>query len=100
VRYNYVGGWKYGDNENGCYTSGATNAFLGGQCRISDWPTYDLGLTYKGIRNLRVGVLVRNILDTPAPYDPFSAYLQTGFNTNMANPYGRYWQFTINYKFK
>jgi iron complex outermembrane receptor protein len=100
ARYNYVGGWKYGDNENGCYTSGATNAFLGGQCRISDWPTYDLGLTYKGIRNLRVGVLVRNILDTPAPYDPFSAYLQTGFNTNMANPYGRYWQFTINYKFK
>ena len=102
VRYNYVAGWKYGDNENGCYiaTGGATNAFLGGTCRISDWGTWDLGFAYKGIRNLRLGVLVRNVRDTPAPYDPTSTYLQTGFNTNMHNPYGRYWQFSINYKFK
>ena len=102
VRYNYVAGWKYGDNENGCYiaTGGATNAFLGGTCRISDWGTWDLGFAYKGIRNLRLGVLVRNVRDTAAPYDPTSSYLQTGFNTNMHNPYGRYWQFSINYKFK
>jgi iron complex outermembrane receptor protein len=102
VRYNYVSGWKYGDNENGCYisTTGATNAFLGGTCKISDWGTWDLGFAYKGIRNLRLGVLVRNVRDTPAPYDPTSTYLQTGFNTNMHNPYGRYWQFSINYKFK
>jgi iron complex outermembrane receptor protein len=100
VRYNYVGHWKYGDNENGCYTSGATAAFLGGQCLIADWGTWDLGFAYKGIRNLRIGVLVRNVRDTPAPYDPFSSYLQTGFNTNMHNPYGRYFQFSINYKFR
>jgi hypothetical protein len=59
-----------------------------------------VGLVYKGIRNLRVGVLVRNIRDTAAPYDPQSISLQTGFNTNLYNPYGRYYQFSINYTFK
>jgi iron complex outermembrane receptor protein len=102
VRYNYVGHWLYGDNENGCYisTTGATNRFLGGTCTIADWPTYDVGLTYKGIRNLRVSVLVRNVRDTPAPYDPQSVSLQTGFNTNLYNPYGRYFVFSVNYTFK
>jgi iron complex outermembrane receptor protein len=100
VRYNYVGRWLYGDNENGCYlATGATTRYLGG-CFISEWPTWDLGLQYKGIRNLTLGVLVRNVRDTAAPYDPTSTYLQTGFNTNMHNPYGRYWQFTVNYKFR
>jgi iron complex outermembrane receptor protein len=100
ARYNYIGHWKYGDNTNGCYVSGATAAYIGGQCKIDDWGTYDLGLTYKGIKNLRVGVLVRNIFDRSAPYDPQSLSLQTGFNTNLYNPYGRYYQFSINYKFK
>ena len=100
ARYNYIGHWKYGDNTNGCYVAGATAAYLGGQCLIDDWPTYDLGLTYKGIKNLRVGVLVRNIFDNSAPYDPQSLSLQTGFNTNLYNPYGRYYQFSISYSFK
>jgi hypothetical protein len=43
---------------------------------------------------------VRNIRDTAAPYDPQSISLQTGFNTNLYNPYGRYYQFSINYTFK
>ena len=100
LRYNYVGSWKYGEPDV-CYAGAATNAAaLGGECKVHDWGTYDLGVAYKGIRNLRLAVLVRNVKDTPAPYDPFSSYLQTGFNTNMHNPYGRYWQFSINYKFK
>ena len=100
VRYNYIGHWMYGDNTNGCYVGGATAAFLGGTCQIADWPTYDVGLTYKGIRNLRIGVLVRNIRNTPAPYDPDTLYTQLGFNGNLYNPYGRYFQFSINYKFR
>jgi len=114
VRYNYVGHWVYGDNNTPsnpafaraaggqCYVSiaGATNQFLGGDCKIADWPTYDVGLTYKGIRNLKLSVLVRNIRDTPAPYDPQSLSLQTGFNTNLYNPYGRYFVFSVTYTFK
>jgi iron complex outermembrane receptor protein len=90
----------YGDPVNGCYvsTTGATFRFLGSECFVKEWPTWDVGLAYKGIRNLTLGVLVRNVRDTPAPYDP--NVLQTGFNTNMHNPYGRFFQFTINYKFR
>ena len=100
ARYNYVGHWKYGDNTSGCYVTGANAAYLGGQCLVDDFPTYDVGLTYKGIKNLRVGVLVRNIFNNNAPYEPDTTYTQTGFNTNLYNPYARYYQFSINYKFK
>ena len=100
LRYNYTGHWKYGDNDSGCYVSGANAAYLGGNCLINDWPTYDVGLTYKGIKNLRIGVLVRNVLNTAAPYDPDTTYTSLGFNPTLYNPYGRYYQFTINYKFK
>jgi iron complex outermembrane receptor protein len=100
LRYNYTGHWKYGDNESGCYVSGANAAYLGGNCLVNDWPTYDVGLTYKGIKNLRIGMLVRNVLNTAAPYDPDTTYTSLGFNPTLYNPYGRYYQFTINYKFK
>jgi iron complex outermembrane receptor protein len=95
LRYNYTGHWKYGDNESGCYVSGANAAYLGGSCLINDWPTYDVGLTYKGIKNLSIGVLVRNVLNTAAPYGPDTTYTSLGFNPTLYNPYGRYYQFTI-----
>ncbi|HUQ29125.1 MAG TPA: TonB-dependent receptor [Usitatibacter sp.] len=99
VRYNYVGRWNYGDPESGCYlaTTGATFQYLG-ECYVKEWGTYDLGVSYKGIRNLEFGVLVRNVKDTPAPYDPNQPTL--GFNPTHHNPYGRYWQFSLSYKFK
>jgi iron complex outermembrane receptor protein len=105
ARYNYTGRWKYGDNDNGCYSptaaaSSLTRAFLGGDCFIPEWATYDLGASYKGIRNLTVSLLVRNVLDTAAPYEPQTSYTALGFNPNLYNPYGRYLQVGLSYKFK
>lgn len=99
LRYNYTGNWFYGDPDVGCYLSatGATLRFLG-ECYVKEWWTYDVGLSYKGIRNLTISALVRNIKDSPAPYDP--DFTTSGFNPTYHNPYGRYWQFSISYKFK
>jgi iron complex outermembrane receptor protein len=105
ARYNYVGRWKYGDNDFGCYNptraaASPTRAFLGGDCYIPEWATYDLGASYKGIRNLTLSLLVRNVLDTAAPYEPNTSYTSLGFNPNLYNPYGRYLQVGLSYKFK
>jgi iron complex outermembrane receptor protein len=108
ARYNYTGRWYYGDPtgstpggaDNGnCYLSstGATLRFLG-ECYVKAWETYDLGVSWKGIRNLTISGLVRNVRDTPAPYDPNQTTL--GFNPRFHNPYGRYFQVGFNYKFK
>ena len=105
-RYNYVGKWYYGDpvttggaDGGTCYLSAtsATRAYLG-ECFVSAWETYDLGVAYKGIRNLTVGFQVLNVFDKAAPYDPNQTTL--GFNPTFHNPYGRYFQASISYKFK
>jgi iron complex outermembrane receptor protein len=104
-RYNYIGRWKYGDNDFGCYNpvraaNSPTLAFLGGECYIPEWPTWDFGISYKGIRNLTIAALVRNVRDKAAPYEPQTAYTTLGFNPNLYNPYGRYVQVGLTYKFK
>ncbi len=106
-RWNYTGQWYYGDPtvtggggaDGKCYLvpTSATLAALG-ECYVHAWETYDLGVAYKGIRNLKVGVLVRNIFNRAAPYDPNQTTL--GFNPTFANPYGRYMQASVTYTFK
>ncbi len=54
------------------------NTYLG-ICRIAAYTTVDLGLTYTGIKNLRVGLVVRNIGDALPPIDPQSRPLNFGF---------------------
>ena len=105
-RYNYVGRWYYGDpvttggaDGGTCYLSptSATRAYLG-ECYVSSWETYDLGVAFKGLRNLTLGFQIRNVMDKAAPYDPNQTTL--GFNPIFHNPYGRYFQATVSYKFK
>lgn len=102
ARYNYISRWMYGDNDNGCYISATSATFrlLGSQCYVSEWATGDLGVTYKGIRNLTLSLLVRNVTDRAAPYDPNTANTTLGFTPSLYNPYGRYWQAGLSYKFK
>jgi iron complex outermembrane recepter protein len=101
ARYNYIGRYMYGDNDNGCYLSptGATFRYLG-ECYVKAWETYDVGVTWKGIKNLTLSALVRNLKDSPAPYDPYSSSLTRGFGAALYNPYGRYFQVGLSYKFK
>ena len=113
-RYNYTGGWDFGEptqlvngvTESGpvqCYLA-STNAWVvfNNGCRVSSWDYFDLGVTWSGIKNLKIGALVRNVTDKAAPYDPNQDTEggALGFNPTFHNPYGRYLQLSVTYKFK
>jgi iron complex outermembrane receptor protein len=113
-RYNYTGGWDFGEPTQliggvtstgpfGCYL-GSANAWVvfNNGCRVSSWDTFDLGVTWSGIKNLKIGALVRNVTDKAAPYDPNNDTEggALGFNPTFHNPYGRYLQLSLTYKFR
>lgn len=100
VRWNYVGGWEYGDPVNGCFLAptSATLAFLG-QCKVRPWSTIDIGGSYRGFKNTTISLVVRNIENRLAPYDPNQA-TGLGFNPSFHNPYGGYASATVTYRFR
>jgi iron complex outermembrane recepter protein len=70
-------------------------------CSMSSWTTFDVGYTYRGFKNLTLGINIQNFLDEKAPYDPIGATgFQLGHNAGMHNPYGRYFTVSASYKFK
>ena len=107
-RYNYTGGWDYGDpsNRNGnnlaqptCYLSSAslTLAYLG-RCQVKAWTTLDIGGSYTGLKNWVFSGVLRNIENKRAPYDPNQTTL--GFNPSFHNPLGEALTLTATYRFK
>jgi iron complex outermembrane recepter protein len=101
ARYTYTGGWDYGDPTvaNGCYltATSATLAYLG-QCKVKPLTTVDVGVTYNGIKDATIALVVRNIENKKAPYDPNQTTL--GFNPTYHNPLGANAQLTVGYKFR
>jgi iron complex outermembrane recepter protein len=101
ARFNYTGGWDYGDPTvaNGCYLAptSPTLAYLG-RCQVDSLNTIDVGLTYRGVKNLGLSLLVRNIENRKAPYDPNQTTL--GFNPTFHNPLGSNVTLTATYRFK
>lgn len=103
VRLNYVSGWFNGaggspENGGGCFFP--PSLIHDATCRVSSWTTFDAGLSYSGIRNLKLGFVVRNIFGTDAPFD--SNYAQTtqlGYNPVFHNALGRYFTVNASYKF-
>ena len=110
TRYNYTAGWDYGEPTQlvgGVTSTGPFQCYLGatsltlaflGRCHVEAFETWDVGASWTGIKNLKVGVLVRNVTNKAAPYDPNQPTL--GFNPTFANPYGRYMQLSVSYKFR
>ncbi|GAB3248403.1 TonB-dependent receptor plug domain-containing protein [Chitinimonas naiadis] len=99
ARLNYTGGWFYGDSGE-CALNNAAGTLLGdnwGACRVGSWTTVDLGVVYKGVKNLTLSAVMRNVANRKAPYDPDNTAL--GYNPGFHNPYGRYLNVGANYKF-
>jgi iron complex outermembrane recepter protein len=100
ARYNYVGGWDYGDPTvaNGCYLTptSATLAFLG-QCKVQPWKTVDIGGSISPVKQLTVSLVVRNVENKRAPYDPNQTTL--GFNPTYHNPQGANATLSATYRF-
>ena len=107
-RYNYTGGWDYGDPSNNnrnnlaqptCYLSSAslTLAYLG-RCQVKAWTTLDIGGSYTGLKNWVFSGVLRNIENKRAPYDPNQTTL--GFNPSFHNPLGEALTLSATYRFK
>ncbi len=101
ARVNHVGGWLYGDPTvtNQCYLSSTslTLAFLG-RCQVAAWRTVDIGGDYRAIKNWNFSLVVRNVENKKAPYDPNQTTL--GFNPTYHNPLGTNASFSVTYNFK
>lgn len=66
-------------------------------CGIKEWVTVGLGYTYSGFKNWTLSGNIQNLFDNKAPYDPTTT--TAGFNENLHNPYGRYFNVSARYKF-
>jgi len=66
-------------------------------CSIKEWVTVGLGYSYSGFKHWVLTANVQNLFDAKAPYDPNAT--TTGFNEDLHNPYGRYFNFSARYTF-
>jgi iron complex outermembrane receptor protein len=102
-RVNYVHGWYNGGNTadpvNGGCAFSATQ-LTSADCRVKPWTTVDMGVVYTGVRNLTLGLTVRNVTDKEAPYDASASLTtQVGYNAQFHNALGRYYTANVSYKF-
>ena len=72
------------------------------QTKVDSYTTYNLGLTYTGIKSLTLTGLVRNILDTDPPFAiSYDSNFGSGssWEPRVADPRGRAFVMTLQYKF-
>lgn len=67
------------------------------QCSVKEWVTFGLGYTYTGFKHWTLSGNIQNLFDAKAPYDPL--FPASGFNEDLHNPYGRYFNFSARYTF-
>jgi iron complex outermembrane receptor protein len=67
------------------------------KCSIKEWVTFGLGYTYTGFKHWTLSGNIQNLFDSKAPYDPNATV--TGFNEDLHNPYGRYFNVSARYVF-
>jgi iron complex outermembrane recepter protein len=101
VRGNYVGRYNYRDGFGTCltYAGQARIDSISGLCQIKSWATMDANVSYNGIKDLTLRLVVRNITDKKPPFD-FNANTTLGYNTSFHNPLGIYPTLSASYKFK
>ena len=68
---------------------------------VKSYTTYDLSLTYTGIKNLTVTGGVKNLLDTDPPFTAHNLDFAAGagWDPRVADPRGRAFTLRVNYKF-
>ena len=60
------------------------------QRRVANFSTFDTQVTYTGVKNWRLTLGARNLLDTTPPYVNYNAAFQTGYDPQYADPRGRF----------
>ncbi len=81
-------------NHIGSYRDDAANVGLTNRVGVD--LTTDVQLEYTGVKNLKLALGAKNLLDKNPP---FSSQFTQGFNISLSNPTGRYIYFRANFKF-
>jgi iron complex outermembrane receptor protein len=71
--------------------------------KVKDYTTYNLSLTYTGIKNLAITGLIKNVLDTDPPFAiTYDSNFGSGssWEPRVADPRGRAFVLNVNYTFK
>jgi iron complex outermembrane receptor protein len=66
---------------------------------VGQYETWDLLVTYSGIKNLTVRGGVRNLLDRDPPYSRQNQYFQVGYDPTYADVRGRTYTLSATYRF-
>ncbi|HEX3097392.1 MAG TPA: TonB-dependent receptor [Usitatibacter sp.] len=67
---------------------------------VASYETYDAQVAYRGIRNVRLGLGVKNILDRDPPYTNAGGQFAAGYDVTYADVRGRFVYGTVNYSFR
>ena len=67
--------------------------------KVGTYETFDLGLVYKGIKNLKLTAGIMNLKDRNPPASNQNDYFQVGYDPTNTNPKGRTFLFGAQYKF-
>lgn len=96
-----TGPWRYTLAQN-FYTGYRTgdNQLDGAPHYVPNQATYNTQIAYSGIKNLRISLGVKNLLDSNPPiYVPASNQFAAGYDISMYDPRARFFYLSANYKF-
>ena len=68
--------------------------------RVTSYETYDIYGSWSGIKNLRLALGVRNLLDRDPPYSRQGQTFQVGYDPRYTDPRGRFFYGSVTYAFK
>jgi iron complex outermembrane receptor protein len=66
---------------------------------VNPYDTFDLGVSYRGIKNLTLSLSVQNVFDRAPPSSNQNDYFQVGYDPANTNPRGRAIGLGLQYKF-
>lgn len=73
---------------------------LGRNRKIGAFEIWNLGVTYTGIRNLKVRFGVNNLLDSAPRFNDESSGANAGYNPSWGDVMGRFYSIRLDYKFR
>ena len=67
---------------------------------VGSYETFDTQVAYRGIRNVRLSLGVKNIMDRDPPYTNAGGQFAAGYDITYADVRGRFVYGTVNYQFR
>jgi iron complex outermembrane recepter protein len=98
LQFNHVNGYLNKPTPSGVCSAPAA---LTQYCEVGAWDTFSLFVSYKGFKNLDIGLNIDNLMDAAPPFDYRAAVnSQTrAWSAQYHNAYGRVYSLRLNYKF-